>query len=104
MKDFVQEELQNIYTQDDEAPRFQPTWINKHLYIFGRQHGVVLWERGTNDPHIMIKVIGEDDGNWFETKSLGSSYWLEDFKKVLVCLQDWLNNNAIKHEWGYNFK
>lgn len=104
MKEFVSEETSELYTQDNTAPRFIPTWINNHLYIFGEQHGIVLHKRGENDLHICIGIIGEDDGSWFETDRLGSSYWLDDFMKVLKLLKKWLEANAIKTKWGYEFK
>jgi hypothetical protein len=36
-----------------------------------------------NDPHVIIQLMGEDDGNWFEIGNGFSSYWLEDLIIVL---------------------
>jgi hypothetical protein len=45
--------------------------------------GVSLYWRGKNDPHVEIRLLGEDDEHWWATDVCFSSSWLDDYIKVL---------------------
>jgi hypothetical protein len=50
------------------------------------KHGVVgikLEKRGDNDNHICIRFLGEDDEHWWETDVSFSSYWIDEYIKML---------------------
>lgn len=75
----------------------------KHLFL-GTCHGIALVPRGKNDNHICFYILTEDDGVWFVSNNMGSTYWLHDLKKQLQQVEKWLSENAIKVDYGYMFK
>ena len=50
------------------------------------KHGVVgvrLYPRGKNDHHIIVRLLQEDDGHWWDTSVSFSSAWIDEYIKVL---------------------
>lgn len=88
--------------------------MNEHLdkyekTFLGGCFGVGLYKRGPNDPHVCFIVLVEDDGNWFENKNGGSSFWLKDLQEQLNDAIIWIEQNCdpdIKdgNNWGWKFK
>ena len=67
---------------------------------------IVLNERGVNDPHVLISIYTEDDGQWLKSRTGSfSSFWLPDLQKQLKLTQDYLEKYCEKDgEYGYKFK
>ena len=94
--------------------------LNKHESIspdikpfremfLGGISGVVLRQRGKTDLHVVFQLIAEDDGHWFSTKSGASSYWFEDYQKVLIAAHKWCQENCDPdiindRQYGWKFK
>lgn len=75
--------------------------------IFGECHGVRLRKRSpkNNDYHILVDIICEDDGQWFETNTLGSSHWIPDFENVLKTLNKYFKECCEPDgKYGFKFK
>ena len=77
--------------------------IYQHL-ILGSCHGVALVKRGPNDPHVCIKLITEDDGNWAVSKESFSSAWLLDLQDVLADTHNWMDTRCEKDSYGFGYK
>lgn len=75
----------------------------EHLFL-GTCCGIALVPRGPNDNHICFIILTEDDGNWFVTNNLLSTYWLPDLEKQLEYAKSWLIKNTDKDKYGYKFK
>lgn len=73
--------------------------------ILGKISGVLLSKRGKDDHHVTITFIGEDDGHWFVSRHeiRFSNYWLADRMKVLKLAKQYMENNCVKTEWGWEF-
>jgi len=75
-----------------------------YIKIFvGNQAGIALTKRAVNDPHVCFMMLGEDDNAWFPMTGTSSSFWLPEYIEVLQYAQDWLDKNAEKKKWGWNF-
>ena len=75
----------------------------RHI-VKGECFGIVIHERGKDDPHITISIIVEDDENWAITKTASmSSFWLSDFKNVLNEADKWIQENCTKDPLGFGF-
>lgn len=73
----------------------------------GQQFGVRFEKRGEDDPHVIVQILVEDDGNWFEVGSGFSSFWLDDVISQLQIAKATLElESEFKKdgEWGYKFK
>lgn len=106
---------------EDEQESLQ--WVTKEngqypveLFL-GSCHGIALSRRNINDNHIVMTWLTEDDGCWFPSESLGSSYWMQDSLNVLRETIEWIEKNAepdippeTNESWpkgvpcGYKFK
>ena len=104
----VQEAVENAgYNQYNMPQKFTPIKIDECVYIFGECHGVRLRKRSpeNNDYHILVDIICEDDGHWFETNTLGSSHWIPDFEKVLKTLNKYFKVRCEPDgKYGYSFR
>ena len=73
--------------------------------VFKRdQFGVVLSERGPDDPHVRFTVIGEDDGNWFVSEGGASSSWLSELISVLNEAHRWITRNCAREPSGFGWR
>lgn len=63
--------------------------------------GVRLKNRGSNDPHIIVTLLSEDDEMWFEKCSFSSS-WLDEMIEVLSAAKDWMEKNAKEDRYDMN--
>jgi len=73
--------------------------------------GIALTRRAPNDKHICMVLLSEDDGHWFVSSCIGSSYWMDDLIELLQYVKKWMEANAkpqIVEGWpgpcGYVFK
>lgn len=66
--------------------------------------GIRFVPRGKDDNHIIIKLLVEDDGNWYESGSSMNSYWLKDLIKVCKQAKVVLDSKAKREDFGYKFK
>lgn len=76
------------------------------ITFYGSCHGVRLFTRGPNDPHVMFQIITEDDGYWFESRSgQSSSFWLPEVISLLNHSKRWMENNCSGDgEFGWKVK
>lgn len=77
--------------------------------VKGRCIGVQLEQRGSDDNHIMFRLLIEDDENWRPTNFCVSSSWLDEAIQVLKTTRDMMRNTATPdmhngRQYGYNFK
>ena len=86
------------------ATHYEEEVVDYEKVILGKCHGVLLTRRGTNDPHVCMQIITEDDENWFVSDSSFSSFWLPNFMTVLREAQDWINQNCDLTDEGWSFK
>lgn len=71
--------------------------IDDELFIHaikGGCAGVAIYKRGYDDPHLMVKMLVEDDDSWFINEGGFSSAWLADIRNVWERVNEWLNVNA----------
>lgn len=80
--------------------------LNSFRQVFkGSCYAVALvprYEAG-DDLHICFQILVEDDGNWYESPGIGSSYWAPELIEQLKQAQEWMQKNAIPHEGGFAF-
>lgn len=70
--------------------------------FLGNGVGVVIRKRGPNDPHICFEIISEDDEYWFPYTGNGSSsYWFDDYIRVLAEAKKWCETKAMLHTNQY---
>jgi len=66
--------------------------------------GVRLEKRGPVDPHICIKLLSEDDENWFDVGNGFSSFWLNDLITQLQAAEVLLEQLAKPDRDGFGFE
>lgn len=79
----------------------------KEIEFKGNCKGVKLTKRGENDPHIMVSILVEDDGNWFvDEKNKFSSYWIDDLIEQLNNAKSFIESQEpdIYEDKQYGFK
>ena len=78
--------------------------------IKGACIGVQLEKRGPSDPHILFRMLVEDDENWFPQDFCVSSSWIDETIQVLKTARDMMRNTATPdladngRQYGYRFK
>jgi hypothetical protein len=77
--------------------------MNENQSIRCELFGVNLTPRDTDDQHIMIQLMTEDDGNWFNHGSSFSSYWIDDLIEALMKTKIELIDNYEKDPSGYGY-
>ena len=80
--------------------------VDHYVKLFlGHCHGVVLSRRGEDDPHVVVQLIIEDDGNWFISLSNFSAFWLPELQDLLSEAEVWMMMHCEKiSDGGYEFK
>jgi hypothetical protein len=90
--------------------------IYRHYFKTGKfelrgvQSGVRLEARasGVLDKHIIVQLLGEDDGNWFKVGNGISSFWLDDLIEVLQKAKSIVEAQEPDmfngFQYGYKFK
>ena len=76
------------------------------------RHGVVgikLEKRGTEDNHICVRFLGEDDEHWWEEDFSFSSFWIDEYIKILeaakaVCETTGQPDIHNGKQYGWKFK
>ena len=70
--------------------------------------GIMFYPRGKNDPHICIRFLGEDDGNWWETDVSFSSAWIDEYIKMLQAAKSICESEhpdiVDGRQYGWKFK
>ena len=84
--------------------------VKQYREIFlGTICGIILSQRGDNDPHVVFNIICEDDGFWFNyTNNGASSYWLKEYEDVIKAARKWCEKNCIPDihdgvQYGWKF-
>jgi hypothetical protein len=77
--------------------------------LLGKQCAVGLSRRGVNDPHVILTLLSEDDGNWFVMSNGMSSYWIHDLASVVAEAIHWCEQNCEPDfveglTWGWKFR
>ena len=74
--------------------------------FLGKCLGVVLTNRMSNDPHVVLIIVSEFQDQWYATPNhIGfSSYWLEELRAQMELAQKWMKDNCDPHEGGWKFK
>ena len=95
------------FVKSEDYELYKPYLLEKDVwFILGEISGFLLSKRDKNENHIKLTMLSEDDENWFvgERTSM-SSYWIDDYKKLVDATNEFLNsNNFIKSQYGYEFK
>ena len=72
--------------------------------------GIRLEQRAPNDLHIIMKVLTEDDGNWFVDEGHGfSSSWCDDLIEQIEDAQRWMKKHGVpdiaknNRQYGWKF-
>jgi hypothetical protein len=73
------------------------------MNFLGECIGVELVDRGAGDKHQMVKVMVEDDENWFVQMTF-SSFWLDEAITVLEQAREHLRRTGEKEEFGWRRK
>jgi hypothetical protein len=71
--------------------------------ILGKQFGIKFQARGSDDPHICVQLLGEDDENWFDFGDRFSSYWIRDLIEQLQAAEQLLAHHEEPSGFGYRF-
>lgn len=92
-----------IYDEDG------PVEVNDRDVILGSQTGVWFVPRGKNDTHALIRIITEDDENWFYHGTHFSNFWLPDLIEVLQRAEAELKRRNIPEmhngqQWGWKLR
>lgn len=76
------------------------------MTIRGGQFGVDFEPRGSNDPHVCVRILTEDDEHWSASNVSFSSYWLDDFIAVLQAAKAALGATTFEPDgrFGYRWK
>lgn len=74
------------------------------LELQNAQFGVRFRKRGPDDKHIIIQLLGEDDGNWFAIGNGFSNFWLDDLIGVLQDAKILIERDGQPNKWGYEFR
>lgn len=69
----------------------------------GRHFGITFKERGPNDPHICIQIIGEDDEHWFDIGNAFSSFWIQDLINQLEAAKVLLDTEYKDDPSGFGY-
>lgn len=109
MMDYVLRKHGYNINQHKLPPEYEPIRMDDYVFIFGECNGVLLSKKGRDDDHIVVHLIGEDDGFWFISDSLGSSGWHDDFQNVMNCLAMYYKKECVPDmydgvQYGYRFK
>jgi len=75
----------------------------------GNCKGVRLVKRGTEDSHISVQILTEDDGDWFvDERNQFSSYWIDDLITQLQEAKSYIESQDPDiyegKQYGYKFK
>lgn len=74
-----------------------------HISIEGECVGVDFIPRGKKDNHVCLDIYIEDDETWFKKMTL-SSYWIDDFIKVLQQTKEKLQSDFDKDPSGFGYR
>lgn len=66
--------------------------------------GIRFDKRGENDRHVVLRLLGEDDGNWFDRDVYFSSFWLDELIRVLEQAKRDMQEGCESEQWGYKFR
>lgn len=99
---------QEIVAQRHTNPRRTQTVLDYEVAFLGGCFGVALCRRGAGKAHhepVTLLILVEDDGTWFTAcESVMSSFWLPDLIEQLNAARMWLDDNAVKVQFGWAFK
>lgn len=73
------------------------------IELKGKQFGVRFKERGRDDPHVCIQIIGEDDEHWFNVGNPFSSFWIQDLIDQLEIAETILDTQYKKDPSGFGY-
>ena len=77
------------------------------ITIKSKMHGIKLEKRSSidgKDNHICLRLLGEDDGTWFEDIELGSSYWIDDLIETLQRAKAHMEQKQKKDKSGHGYE
>lgn len=66
----------------------------------GEMFGVEIRDRGENDTHKVVTLLGEDDEFWHRITTF-SSYWIDDLIRQLEITKAHLEKHSHKGKHGY---
>ena len=72
--------------------------------VLKRCIGIRFKRRNSDNPHICICLMIEDDGNWNEKDYFISSYWLDELIDVATEAKKRLEQEAEPDEEGFRFR
>lgn len=91
----------------NEKPKIIPNCnVDGKIYqvaILGEIFGIGISPRTEIDPHVMIDLLWEDDGDWHKTDE-ASTHWLDSMINVMLKTQTYLNKNCKKIDKGWEFR
>lgn len=71
--------------------------------VLGACIGVAIFQWG-EDNYLLLSILVEDDDIWHKSGESFSTFWLPDALFVLNKASIWLQDNAVKQEYGYYLK
>jgi hypothetical protein len=81
---------------------------NKKIEFKGQCKGVELVKRETNDNHICVRILTEDDDDWFASASSFSSSWLDELIEQLQLAKKYIESQEPDmfngKQYGWKFK
>ena len=69
--------------------------------ICGNIAGVAIIDNPNLASSLLLVQLTEDDETWHKTSGSHSSFWLYDIISVYQETEKWLNENAVKGDWGW---
>jgi hypothetical protein len=74
----------------------------------GKCKGVKLLKRETNDNHICLQILTEDDEYWFPSANPFSSFWIDELIEQLQKAKQFIETQEPDiydgHQYGWKFK
>ena len=87
------------YQLNNEIAKLNPVHV-----ICGRIAGIAIVDNPNMASSLLLVQLTEDDGTWHRSSGSYSSFWLYDLITVYQETEKWLNENAIKGDWGWYLK
>ena len=75
--------------------------LNPIHVICGRISGVAIIDNPNMASSLLLVQLTEDDETWHRSSGSYSSFWLPDLIEVMQETEKWLNENAVKGDWGW---
>jgi len=69
----------------------------------GECFGIGLRRRRPKESHVEFVVLVEDDGQWFISSGVGSSFWMDELREAIEDAMLWVQNNCDPDPSGFGW-